>query len=151
MNLQEILNSADYMGPGVALAPNPRNKAITMKKSVDADSSSSDLASHHTWTEPSATDTRIRNWRAKRVVERANKRNLDPFEWEARKELHAQKEEVTGPCGCTLKIGEKVFVDGGLRGTILSRQKRVLTVALKDGRHYQFDQRLVHRPRSAGR
>lgn len=147
MNLLSVLNSADMLGPGVALAPNPRNKAITIKKSVAADSSSSDLASHHTWTEPSATDVTIRNWRNKRALEKRARRNIDPYEWQAKTELHAAKEEVTGPCGCTLKIGEKVFVEGGLQGTILKRSNRVLTVNLKDGRNLQFDQRKLFRPK----
>ena len=147
MNILQILNSADMLGPGAALAPNPRNNAITMKKSVAADSSSSDLASHHLWTEPSATDVRTRDWRAKRELEKKAGRNIDPYEWQAQQELHAEKEEVTGPCGCTLKIGEKVYVEGGLRGTILKRDNRVLTVNLRDGRTMQFDQRQVFRPK----
>src|SRR6266403_1814748 len=109
------------MSPGAAHAPSARHHAVVspgarrMKKlrqrtslalspGLTADASSSDLASHHTWREPSASDLTIKNWRSKRVIERTRRRNLDPFEEGAR--LEAAR-EVTGPCGCTLAFGDR--------------------------------------------
>lgn len=81
MKLLDLIKfSADFMSPGAALAPTARNNAVETKKKLEADASPSDLASHHTWQEPSASDVTIKNWQRKRVVERIKGRNLDPFE-----------------------------------------------------------------------
>jgi hypothetical protein len=114
---------------------------------IKADASASDLASHHTWQEPSASDVTIRNWRNKRQIEKGKHRNLEAFEEGAM----AASREVTGPCGCTLQLGERVKVEGIGKGRILSRQDRMLTVQLDNGRHRAFDQKFVHRQASARR
>jgi len=75
------------------------------------------------------------------VIERTRRRNLDPFEEGAR--LEAAR-EVTGPCGCTLALGDRVTVDEVGRGKILRRKERMLTVALDNGKHRTIDQKFVH-------
>jgi hypothetical protein len=109
------------------------------KLAVTADASASDLASHHTWQEPSASDVTIRRWQGKRMLEKAKRRNLELYEPGA---LHA---EATGPCGCTLKLKERVVVEGVGRGKIQSRDGRMLTVAMDNGRNRTVDQKFVHR------
>lgn len=106
-----------------------------------ADASASDLASHHTWQEPSASDLTIRNWRAKRLIERTKRRNLEPFEEGAR--MLAAGE--TGPCGCTLKLGDRVTVDDVGRGHIKERDERMLRVKLDSGKYRTVDQKFVHK------
>jgi hypothetical protein len=111
---------------------------------IKADASASDVANHHSMQEPSASDVQMLHWKTKRVFEKIRKRNLDPYE-----ALKASKE--TGPCGCTLKLGERVTVDGVGRGKIKSRNERMLTVALDNGRNRVVDQKFVHRMASARR
>src|SRR5258706_7223042 len=159
MKLRELIKFAsDFMSPGAAHAPSARHRAVgspgarRMKKlkqrtslalspRLTADASSSDLASHHIWQEPSASELTIRNWRSKRIIERTKRRNLDPFEEGAR--LEAAR-EVTGPCGCTLALGDRVTVDEIGRGKILKRKDRMLTVALDNGNRRTIDQKFVH-------
>lgn len=112
---------------------------------LSADASPSDLASHHLWQEPSSTDVTIQNWRAKRQLEKKMGRNLDPFEADYERQMFGAA-EVTGPCGCTLKLGETVNVEFRGLGVIKSRSNRVLTVDV-GGRQIQVDQRFVHRSR----
>lgn len=142
MRIRDLIKfSADFISPGAAHAPIVRHQAVKKRHSLAlapglrADASPSDLASHYTWQEPSASDAAIRNWRTKRAVEKV-RRNLDPFE-----EVWA---EATGPCGCTLKLGERVTVDEVGRGKILSRKDRMLTVALDNGKNRTIDQKFVH-------
>lgn len=76
MNLNtalELQASAMGMGPGAIGTSAP-------VRHVEADASPSDLASHHTWQEPSSTDVTIKNWRAKRQIEKQMGRNLELFE-----------------------------------------------------------------------
>lgn len=152
MRLRDLIKfSADYLSPGAAHAPVVRHQAVSthLKKvkvktrpalalapGLRADASPSDMASHKTWQEPSTSDVTIKNWRAKRLVEKIKRRNLDPFE-----EVLA----ATGPCGCTLKLGERVTVDEVGRGKIKSRKDRMLTVALDNGKSRTIDQKFVHR------
>lgn len=153
MNLEatlKLLTSADGLGPGAVGVSTPAQGGVSpsMKKrrglsQVAADASPSDLASHHTWVEPSSTDTTILNWREKRQLERRKGRNMDPFEADAELIMEAGR-RVTGPCGCTLQIGESVVVEGWGSGKILSRSNRILTVG-RNGVEKQVDQKLVHR------
>lgn len=137
MNLQTLLRfSADYMGPGAALT------SVVRQKKLEADASPSDLASHHLYEEPSSTDDTIRRWRSKRVQEKALRRNKDPFE------LGAQSRPVTGPCGCTLQLGDQVVVEGVGRGEILKRRGRMLAVRLRNGNMRHVDQKFVHQLKS---
>lgn len=123
-----------------------RTRFAPSRHHVEADASPSDLASHHLWEEPSATDTTAREWLDKRVMEKQRGRNMDPFEYQAEKEMMFAAEEVTGPCGCTLKIGERVLCEGGRgQGVILGRSNRVLKVALDDGTVRSMDQKFLHR------
>jgi hypothetical protein len=147
----KLLTSADSLGPGAVGVSTPAQGVVSpsMRKrrgltQVAADASPSDLASHHTWLEPSSTDTTILHWRAKRELEKRKGRNLDPFEADAELEMEAQR-GVTGPCGCTLQVGERVLAEGYGRGTILSRSNRLLMIGRADGTQRQVDQRLVHR------
>lgn len=163
MKLRDLIKlSADFMSPGATHAPTVRprgvtkltsrttktRRALSLSPGLSADSSSSDLASHHTWKEPSASDLTIRNWRNKRILERKARRNLDPFEEGARL---AASREVTGPCGCTLALGDKVTVDGVGRGKLISRKERMLTVKLANGKKRVVDQKFVHLMASARR
>jgi hypothetical protein len=84
-------------------------------------------------------NVRMLHWKTKRVLERIRKRNRDPYE-----ALKAER-EVTGPCGCTLRLGERVTVDDVGRGLLLSRKERMLTVALDNGNKRTIDQKFVHR------
>jgi len=59
-------------------------------------------------------------------------------------DLHGSKELASTSCGCTLKVGETVIVEGAGKGKILSRDNRVLTITLPDGVKRQFDQNFVH-------
>ena len=81
MTLLELLKfSADSMSPG-AIAPAVRNRAVRPgDRGMEADTSASDLASHHTWEEPSASDDTIKRWLEQRIIERRLGRSLDPFE-----------------------------------------------------------------------
>lgn len=159
MKIRDLIKfAADFMSPGAAHTPKARHHAVVspgarrMKKlkqrrslalspGLTADASASDLANNHTWSEQSTSDLTIRNWRSKRVIERTKRRNLDPFEEGAR--LEASK-EVTGPCGCTLALGDRVTVDEVGRGKILSRKDRMLTVSLDNGKNRTIDQKFVH-------
>jgi len=94
MNLIDLLNSADFLAPGAALAPVARNNAVDTKKKLEADASPSDLASHHLWSEPSSTDVTIRRWGQKRKLEKQLHRNMDPFEADAERSIRA------GRCRC---------------------------------------------------
>ena len=114
------------------------NQALSLSPGLIADASASDLANHHSMDEPSASDVQMLHWRTKRVFERIRKRNMDPYEM-----LRAEKE--TGPCGCTLQLGDRVTVDGVGRGKIKSRNERMLTVALDNGTSRTIDQKFVHR------
>lgn len=115
-----------------------------MFSEVDADASPSDLASHHLWQEPSSTDVTAQQWEAKRQMEKRMGRNMDPFESQAEMKMYGAA-EVTGPCGCTLKIGEKVLVERWGAGEIKGRSNRILTIAIAGG-NIQVDQKFVHRP-----
>jgi hypothetical protein len=159
MNLQDWLRSAaDFMGPGAVHAPIVRHNAINMPKgrtvpkkkfslhkvpqgvgheNIRADASSSDFNNTHLWEEPSATDTTALAWRGKREIEKAKRRNIEAFEMYG-------AGEVTGPCGCTLKVGEKVIVEGVGRAKILARNHRILTIMSAGGQKGQFDQKFVH-------
>jgi hypothetical protein len=76
--------------------------------------------------------------RTKKVLDRIRKRNQDPYQ-------ALKASQVTGPCGCTLQIGERVTVDGVGRGKILSRNERMLKVGLDSGVSRTIDQKFVHR------
>jgi hypothetical protein len=172
MNLQDLMQmAADFLSPGATHAPTVRHEGVMsphMKKmkgrtrpslgpkravkhsfrhgkihfeNVAADASPSDLASHHTWQDPSASDVTIRNWRNKRQTEKTIRRNMDPFDPRAR--LDAAR-TVTGPCGCTIALGDRVSVEGIGKGKILSRKDRMLTVALDNGKNRTVDQKFVH-------
>lgn len=83
MNLLSWLRlSADNMAPGAVESYGVRmmRKLRKRRTPIAADASPSDLASHHTWQEPSASDVTIRKWQRKRQLEKAKGRNLDPFE-----------------------------------------------------------------------
>jgi hypothetical protein len=162
MKIRDLIKfSADFLSPGAAHAPSVRHHGVVsrhMKKMklrtrpsisdhIKADASPSDLASHHTWQEPSASDLTIKNWRNKRRIEKTIRRNLDPFAEGAR--IEASK-PVTGPCGCTLALGDRVIVEGIGKGKIKSRNERMLTVALDNGNSRTIDQKFVHQLQSAG-
>jgi hypothetical protein len=157
VKIRELIKfAADFLSPGAAHAPTARHHGVVsknMKKmkgktrqslalspGLRADASPSDLASHHTWQEPSASDSTIKNWRAKRVLEKTLGRNLDPFAEGARMEASAD-----GPCGCTLKLGDKVTVEGVGRGRVRERNDRMLRVKLESGKYRTVDQKFVHR------
>lgn len=141
-----MASSADFMGPGAIHLPahhgaviSKHMKKMKLRTRIAADSSSSDFNRTHLWEEPSSTDITARNWRTKRDYEKTKGRNADPFEDQA--ELHAA---AAGPCGCTLKIGQEAIVEGGVRGVIIERSSRVLTIAKKDGSAIKVDQNFVH-------
>ena len=118
--------AADYSGPG----------AIEVNKYVRADASASDVAHQHSLEEPSATDTQAIQWKKKRQLERLMGRNLEVGETMA----GAQPD-----CGCPLKIGDRIRVDGMLvRGLISSRTGRQLALQMDNGLNLQRDQRWVH-------
>jgi len=161
MNLESLLKfSADLMGPGAAHVATPRHNGVVtshMKKlkgrtrpvfrsseHIRADASPSDLASHHLYEEPSSTDVTIQQWRNKRVLEKARRRNMDPFEIGAQ-----QERKVTGPCGCTLQLGDPVVVEGVGRGKIMERRDRMLTIGFDRGGKRRVDQKFVHLLKSA--
>ena len=112
---------------------------------IAADASPSDLASHHVWQEPSASDTIILSWRNKRMREKMLRRNMDPFEIGA----SVTSRPVTGPCGCTLALGDMVVVEGVGRGRITHRRERMLRVELDRGGVRVVDQKFVHQLKSA--
>ena len=161
MNLINLLNSADMLGPGAAHVSSPRHAGVIthhmrkmggktrpsfkrMPEHIRADASPSDLASHHSYEEPSATDVTIQRWWLKRAQEKVKGRNMEPFE------IGAQKERsVTGPCGCTLQLGDSVVVENVGRGTILNRRDRMLTVGFDRGGKRRVDQKFVHLLQSA--
>lgn len=88
----------------------------------------------------------LTDWEMKRQREKQMGRNMDPFEADYENQMYG-KAEVTGPCGCTLKLGEKVLVEKHGQGIIMHRSNRILTVALDGDGSIQIDQRHVHRPR----
>lgn len=112
---------------------------------IAADASPSDLASHHLWQEPSSTDADILNWRAKRLREKMLRRNMDPFEIGA----SVTSRPVTGPCGCTLQLGDAVVVEGVGRGRVTHRRERMLRVEMDRGGVRVVDQKFVHLLKSA--
>ena len=67
----------------------PHVRLVHLRQPIHSDSSSSDLASHHTWEEPSASDVRIKNWREQRKLEKQKGRHLELYE----------DRPVTGPGG----------------------------------------------------
>lgn len=165
MNIRDLLKfSADGFGPGAALTSVTRHHAVVTRpmhkmkgrtrvgfkhrtfrpEHLHADASPSDLASHHLFEEPSSTDVTIRNWRSKRVLESGMRRNMDPFEIGA-----ATSRPVTGPCGCTLQLGDSVVVEGVGRGRIVQRRDRMLTVHMNNGKTKHIDQKFVHALKSA--
>jgi hypothetical protein len=91
MNMIEILLlSADGLGPGAVgvsttrgAVVEPAMKPMQGKTQVSAENEPSDLANHHLWLEPSATDVTISTWRDKRREEMRRGRNMDPFEYQA--------------------------------------------------------------------
>lgn len=90
LNAFKLFSASDGLGPGSIGVSTPHMGVISpdMKKrggltQVAADSSSTDLAQHHTWEEPSSTDTSILRWRTKRALEHQLGRNADPFEADA--------------------------------------------------------------------
>jgi len=99
MNMVEILRlAADGLGPGAigvstpgSGVTSPSMRRTRGRTQVEADASPSDLASHHLYRDPSATDTTILDWRAKRQMEKQLHRNMDPFEWDAEKVIRASK------------------------------------------------------------
>jgi hypothetical protein len=89
-NAIRMFNASDGLGPGSIGVSTPQMGVTSpdMKRrhgltQVAADSSASDLAQHHTWQEPSSTDTTIMKWNAKRALEKNMGRSVDPFEGDA--------------------------------------------------------------------
>jgi hypothetical protein len=113
--------SADLMGPGAITRPiKPiRPQGIAHRKAKKA----------KLFSEEDSTD--------------ASKKDLKAGKDELF-EMYGSKEFATGPCGCTLRIGEKVIIEGAGMGKILSRENRILTVQFADGMKRQFDQNFVH-------
>ncbi len=72
--------SADSLGSGAVLTTQIKPKSV---RTLESDASPSDVAHHHSFLEPSATDTLQREWEDQRQVERRIGRSMDPFEWKA--------------------------------------------------------------------
>jgi hypothetical protein len=97
--LLDILKmAADGMGPGAIGVSTPATGVISPdmrkkqgKTQVEADASPSDLASHHTWKEPSATDVTIRLFRKKRQREAELHRNMEVMEWEGDRAIYGSR------------------------------------------------------------
>lgn len=92
MNLKTTLKIYGSSGPGGdavgvktpgtgVVSPSMRQyKGLTQ---VEADASPSDLATHHSYQEPSASDITIKNWHMQIVIEKSLGRSMDPFETQA--------------------------------------------------------------------